>query len=62
MTTSLRTRGVPMPVIEPSTDFPTLEDEEPCHHPTPWGLISIVGAASLAVGAVGGFAVGLLVG
>jgi hypothetical protein len=62
MTTSLRRQGVPMPVIEPSTDFPTIEDEEPCPQPMPWGLIGLVAVASLVIGAVGGFVVGLLVG
>lgn len=58
MSTSLRTRGVPMPAFEPSTDFPTLEDEELCHHRPPWRLISVIAAGALVLGAVAGFVAG----
>lgn len=59
MSTSVRPRPpMPTPVYEPSTDFPTLEDEVPCPRARRW-LLALVWAG---VGLVLGLAVGLLIG
>lgn len=58
MSTSVRPRPTPMPVFEPSTDFPTVEDEVVCPHRRPWALVAIAAIAALVVGLLGGFALG----
>jgi hypothetical protein len=58
MSTSVRSR-VPIPVIEPSTDFPTPDDGEPIHRAPLW-LAGFVIAGALALCAVVGFVVGLV--
>jgi len=56
MSTSVMRRSAPPPVIEPSTDFPTLEDEEPVRRSRAW-IVALVVLGALVVGAVG-FVVG----
>jgi hypothetical protein len=56
MSTSVMRRSAPPPVIEPSTDFPTLEDEEPVRRSYAW-LVALVLLGAVVVGAIG-FAVG----
>ena len=56
MSTSVVPRRVPPPVFEPSTDFPTLEDEEPVRRSRVWVVALIVIAALLVAGV--GFIVG----
>ncbi len=56
MSISARSR-IPMPVIEPSTDFPTPDDGEPIHRAPLW-LAALVIAGALALCAVVGFVVG----
>ncbi len=56
MSTSVVPRRMPSPVAEPSTDFPTLEDEVPTRRSRVWIVALIVVGAAL-VGALG-FVVG----
>jgi len=56
MSTSVMRRSAPPPVIEPSTDFPTFEDEEPVRRSRAW-IVALVVLGALVVGAVG-FVVG----
>ncbi len=56
MSTSLRSRVRP-PVLEPSTDFPTLDDEEPVHRAPLW-LAALVISGAILAGAVTGFVAG----
>lgn len=62
MTTSLRARYAPMPVVEPSTDFPTLEDESPCEHAFPTRLVTLIAGSALIMGLAAGFALGRILG
>src|SRR5512134_2782810 len=56
MSTSVMRRPAPPPVIEPSTDFPTLEDEEPVRRSRIWIVaLAVVGALLVAAA---GFALG----
>lgn len=56
MSTSVMRRSAPPPVIEPSTDFPTFEDQEPVRRSRAW-IVALVVLGALVVGAVG-FVVG----
>jgi hypothetical protein len=56
MSTSVVPRRVPPPVFEPSTDFPTLEDDEPVRRSRAW-IVALIVTAALVVAAVG-FVVG----
>ena len=56
MSTSVMRRPAPPPIIEPSTDFPTIEDEEPVRRPRAW-IVALVVIGALAVGLIG-FALG----
>jgi len=56
MSTSVMHRPAPPPVFEPSTDFPTLEDEEPVRRSYAW-IVTLVVLGAVVVGAVG-FAIG----
>lgn len=58
MSTSVRSR-TSMPVIEPSTDFPTLDDGEPIHQ-APLRIAEFVIAGALAVATIVGFVVGYI--
>ena len=58
MSTSVRSR-TSMPVIEPSTDFPTFDDGEPIHQ-APLRMAALVIAGALVVAAVVGFVVGYI--
>jgi len=56
MSTSVMRRPAPPPVFEPSTDFPTLEDEEPVRRSRVWIVaLGVVGALLVAAA---GFALG----
>jgi hypothetical protein len=48
-----------MPVIEPSTDFPTLDDGEPIHQ-APLRIAEFVIAGALVVATIVGFVVGYI--
>ena len=56
MSTSVRSR-VPMPVIEPSTDFPTSDDGEPIHR-APLRIAALVIAGALILATVVGYVIG----
>jgi hypothetical protein len=56
MSTSVMRRPAPRPVIEPSTDFPTLEDEEVVPRSRAW-IVGLAVLGALVVGALG-FVVG----
>jgi hypothetical protein len=56
MSTSVARRAAPPPVFEPSTDFPTLEDEEPVRRSRFW-IVALAVVGALLVGAAG-FALG----
>lgn len=56
MSTSVMRRPAPPPVIEPSTDFPTLEDEEQVPRSRAW-VVALVVIGALVLGALG-FVVG----
>jgi len=56
MSTSVRSR-VPMPVIEPSTDFPTPDDGEPIHR-APLRIAALVIAGALILATVVGYVIG----
>jgi hypothetical protein len=43
---------------EPSTDFPTVEDEAPCPRPMRWGLLALAAAVGLALGLLVGWWLG----
>jgi H+/Cl- antiporter ClcA len=43
---------------EPSTDFPTLEDEAPCPGGRRWGLVALAAAVGLALGLLVGWWLG----
>lgn len=44
--------------FEPSTDFPTLEDEAPCRGERRWLLLAAVAVAALALGLLLGWWLG----
>ena len=46
-----------LPVLGPSTDYPTLDDEVPAHRAPLWLAALVIGAAILAAAATG-FVVG----
>lgn len=52
MSTSVMPRHAPPPVFEPSTDFPTYEDEEPVERSRAW-IVALVVLAALLLGVVG---------
>jgi len=56
MSMSVRSR-TSMPVIEPSTDFPTFDDGEPIHR-APLRIAAIVIAGALTAAAAVGFVLG----
>ena len=56
MSMSVRSR-VPMPVIEPSTDFPTPDDGEPIHR-APLRIAALVIAGALILATVVGYVIG----
>ena len=56
MSMSVRSRTL-MPVIEPSTDFPTFDDGEPIHR-APLRIAAIVIAGALTAAAAVGFVLG----
>lgn len=44
--------------LEPSTDFPTIEDEVPCPRMRRWGLVALAAGIGLAFGLLVGWWLG----
>lgn len=48
----------PSDAYEPSTDFPTIEDEAPCPHVRRWALVALAAGVGLAFGLLVGWWLG----